>query len=104
MDDDILSKVVEVEREVQQSIEIEKKMSQEWLGNTKREAEEKVRTEEKELRRNLNDAISNARLNAGKKAGDIIKNVNNEANRLETLDDDILKKIILQHIIRILPG
>ncbi len=104
MDDDILSKVVEVEREVQQRIEIEKKMSQEWLENTKKEAEEKVLIEEKELTRTVNDAISKARLNAEKKAEAIIKDANIEAKRLEQLDDDILKNIVLKHIIRILPG
>jgi len=104
MDDDILSQVVEVEKEVQQRIEIEKKMSQEWLKNVKKEAEEKVLIEEKELKKNVTDSISIARLNAGKKAEAIISDANVEAERIEKLDDDILKNIIIKHIIRILPG
>ncbi len=104
MDDDILSQVVEVEKEVQQRIEIEKKMSQEWLENAKKEAEEKVLIEEKELKKNVNDSISTARLNAEKKAEAIISDANIEAGRLEKLDDDILKNIIIKHIIKILPG
>ncbi len=104
MDDDILSQVVEVEKEVQNRIEIEKKMSQEWLENAKREAEEKVLIEEKELKKNINDSISKARLNAGEKAEAIIRDANIEAERLEKLGDDILKNIILKHIIKILPG
>jgi vacuolar-type H+-ATPase subunit H len=104
MDDDILSQVVEVEKEVQQRIEIEKKMSQEWLENVKKEAEEKVLIEEKELKKNVTDSISIARLNAEKKAEAIISDANVEAERIEKLDDDILKNIIIKHIIRILPG
>lgn len=104
MDDDILSQVVEVEKEIQQRIEIEKKMSQEWLENAKSEAEEKVLIEEKELKKNVTDSISIARLNAEKKAEAIISDANIEAERLEGLDDDILKNIILKHIIKILPG
>jgi len=104
MDDDILSQVVEVEKEVQQRIEIEKKMSQEWLENAKSEAEEKVLIEEKELKKNVTDSISIARLNAEKKAEAIIRDANIEAERLEGLDDDILKNIIIKHIIKILPG
>ena len=104
MDDDILSQVVEVEKEVQQRIEIEKKMSQEWLENVKKEAEEKVLIEEKELKKNVTDSISIARLNAEKKAEAIISDANVEAERIEKLDDDILKNIIIKPIIRILPG
>lgn len=104
MDDDILSQVVEVEKEVQQRIEIEKKMSQEWLENAKSEAEEKVLIEEKELKKNVTDSISIARLNAEKKAEAIISDANIEAERLEGLDNDILKNIIIKHIIKILPG
>ena len=102
MDDDILSQVVEVEKEVQQRIEIEKKMSQEWLENVKKEAEEKVLIEEKELKKNVTDSISIARLNAEKKAEAIISDANVEAERIEKLDDDILKNIIIKPIIRIL--
>ena len=47
MDDDILSKVVEVEKEVQQRIGVEKNMSREWLENVKRDAEEKLLSTQK---------------------------------------------------------
>jgi vacuolar-type H+-ATPase subunit H len=104
MDDDILSKVVEVEKEVQQRIKIEEKMSQEWLENAKSEAEEKVLIEEKELKRNVHESIGKARLNAEIKAEAITRDANSEAKRLEKLDDDTLKKIISKHIIKILPG
>lgn len=104
MDDDILSKVVEVEKEVQQRIGIEKDISHEWLENVKRDAEEKILREEKELKIALNEAIKKTNINSEKEAVEIIKNADKEADKLERLGNDILKKIILKHIYRILPG
>ncbi len=104
MDDDILSKVVEVEKEVQQRIGIEKKMSQEWLENVKKDAEEKILRGKKELEESLNASIREAKLNAETKAVAIIKDADDKAERLKGLDDNILKKVILKHISRILPG
>ena len=104
MDDHILSQVVEVEKEVQQRIEIEKKKSQEWLVNAKSEEDEKVLLEEKKLEKSVNESISKARVNAQKKAEAIINDAHIEAERLGKLGDDILKKIILKHFIKILPG
>jgi hypothetical protein len=102
MDDDILSKVVEVEKEVQ--LGIEKDISHEWLENVKRDAEEKILREEKELKIALNEAIKKTNINSEKEAVEIIKNADKEADKLERLGNDILKKIILKHIYRILPG
>ncbi|MCK5506578.1 MAG: hypothetical protein KAJ10_15550 [Thermodesulfovibrionia bacterium] len=104
MDDDILSKVVEVEKEVQQRIGIEKNMSREWLENVKRDAEEKILREEKALKTALDEAISKTNINSGKKAIEIIKDANTEAEKLERLGNDILKKIIMKHTFMILPG
>lgn len=104
MDDDILSKVVEVEKEVQQRIDIEKNMSHEWLENVKNDAEEKILREEKELKDALVEEIGKTSLNSKRKAAEIIKDAGIEAEKLERLGNDILKKIILKHIYRILPG
>lgn len=103
MDDDILSKVVEVEREVQQRLDIEKKMSREWLENIKQEAEEKVLTEERDLKKTFNDAIKQTKSNAEGKTASIINNANVKAEKLKGLGDEILKKTILKHIYIILP-
>ncbi len=104
MEEDILGRVIEVEKEVQQKFEIEKKMSQEWLENVKKDAEKKVLAEEKDLKEAFHEAIKKAKLDAEKKAADIIKDADEEAERLKGLGDEILKKVILSHIYRILPG
>jgi vacuolar-type H+-ATPase subunit H len=104
MDDDILSKVVEVEKDVQQRIGIEKNMSREWLENVKRDAEEKILREEKELKTAFDEAIRKTNISSEKKAIEIIKDANTETEKLERLGNDILKKIIMKHTFMILPG
>lgn len=104
MDDDILSKVVEVEKEVRQKIDIEKKMSGEWMENIKKEAEQKILSEEEDLKKALSNATKKAKADAEAKTAAIINNANQEAERLKGLSDSILKKAILKHISIILPG
>jgi len=104
MDDDILSKVVEVEKEVRQKIDIEKKMSGEWLENIKKEAAQKILAEEEALEKTFSSAIKKAKADAAGKTAAIINNADREAERLKGLSDNILKKAILEHISKILPG
>jgi predicted AAA+ superfamily ATPase len=104
MDDDVLGKVVEVEKEVQQRLEIEKKMSREWLENVKKDAEEKIIAEEKELKGAASDAVRKEKIIAEKKAAEIVNKAKAEGKILEEIKDDILKTIIRNHIVRILPG
>ena len=104
MDDDILSKVVEVEKEVRQKIDIEKKMSGEWIENIKKEAEQKILSEEEDLKKALSNETKKAKVDAEVKTAAIINKANQEAERLKGLSDSILKKAILKHISIILPG
>jgi vacuolar-type H+-ATPase subunit H len=104
MDDDILSKVVEVEKEVRQKIDIEKKMSGEWLEKIKKEAKQKILAEEENLEKALSNAIKKTKTDAEEKTAAITANTYQEAERLKGLSDNILKKAILKHISKILPG
>ncbi len=104
MEDHVLSEVVKVEKEVQQMLEIEKKTSQEWLENVKKNAEKKVLEEEANIKEAFNIILEKTKLNTDKKAITILRDANVKAERLEGLGDEILKKIILRHITKILPG
>ena len=104
MDDDILSKVVEVEREVRQKLDIERKMSQEWLETVKKEAEDRVLAEEIGLMKAVDEAMEDARSGAGEKTAAIINSAAKEAERIRGLSDGTLKETVLKHISLILPG
>ncbi|UCD35503.1 MAG: hypothetical protein JSU90_01335 [Nitrospiraceae bacterium] len=104
MDDDILSRVVEVEREVQQRLDVEKKMSLDWIEKVKKEAEERVVAEEKKLKEEMGQDLQKAKLEAEKGAAAIIEDAHDEAARLRDIGDEILKKTIRKHLSTILPG
>mgnify|MGYP001573073268 FL=1 len=103
MEDDILSKIVEVEKEIQERLEIEKNKAHEWLEKVKKDAEKELITAEKELNESLNQELQDAKQHAEKKASEILLDAQTKAERLEKLSDEILKTVILKHIIRILP-
>jgi hypothetical protein len=103
MEKDILKEVIEVEKEVHEKIQIEKRISQEWLEKIKKDTEPEVLKEEENLKGSFNKAVKDAKLNAEKKAAAILEEANIKAERFEELSDGTLKKIILKHIKRILP-
>ncbi len=104
MKEDILGEVIEVEKEIQKRLEVEKNKSQEWLEKVKRDAQKEILTEENSLKGSLEKAVKEAQLNAEKKASNISNDAHAKAERLENLSDEILKGIILRHITRTLPG
>jgi len=103
MEDDILSKIVEVEKEIQERTEIEKNKAHEWLEKVKKDAETELATVEKELYESLNQELQDAKQHAEKKASEILLDAQTKAERIEKLSDEILKTVILKHIITILP-
>ncbi len=104
MEDDIIGKVVEVEKEVQEKIRIETTMTQDWLENVRKEAEKRVLAEETSLKEAAGEAINNAKLMNEKRAEEIIKEAGLLSERFEGLGDEQLKKIVLPHLSKILPG
>jgi hypothetical protein len=103
MKEDILSKVVEVEKEIAKKIEIEKTEDQERLEKLGSDSEKEILKENKRLQYALNKAASDIKTDAQKKALKIIEDASVSADRLEQISDDILKEIIMKHIVRILP-
>ena len=103
MEDDILSKIVEVEKEIQERTEIEKNKAHEWFEKVKKDAETELVTVEKELYESLNRELQDAKQHAEKKASEILLDAQTKAERIEKLSDEILKTVILKYIITILP-
>ena len=104
MEENILGKVVEVEQEIRQRLETEKEKSAQWLATAREDAgREIVRTREA-LKGSLDAAIKEARAESDKKASEVIEEAKLFAEKLDGLESEELKKIILRHISTILPG
>lgn len=101
---DILSKVIGVEKEIQERLIVEKERSVEWLEKVKREAEEAVAAEEERLKESFENARVGSRAEAERKTAEILKEAAGEAERISGLSDETLGRILMRHIALILPS
>jgi len=104
MQKDILSEVIEVEKEIQKCLEVEKAKSQDWLANAKKESAEELAREEKNIKESLNKSIEVAKKEAELKAAEIVNQTKARAERLAKLSNETLVDIVGKQISRILPG
>lgn len=104
MQKDILSEVIEVEKEIQKCLEVEKEKSRDWLEKVKKESELELAREEKNIQESLNKSIEVVKKEAELKAAEIVKQTEARAERLAKLNDQTLVDIVGEQITRILPG
>ena len=104
MEEDILGKVVEVEKEIRQRLETEKEKSAQWLATACSDAEKEVNRTQEDQKGLLDAALEEARAVSGEKASQMIEDAKLSAEKLEGIGSEELRKIILRHISTILPG
>ena len=103
MEKDILSRVIEVEKEIQEKLREEKGKSLEWLEGVKREAEEELAREEERLREYYQKTLDDTGAVAEKQAAELLRDSVLQAERLSGISDEILGRILLKYLPRILP-
>lgn len=103
MEDDILGKVVEVEKEIQNTIRTEKEKSRKWIENVRKDADKRLADTESELAESLEKAVERAKANAGSRASELLRNAEALAKTFQGLSDETLRAIITKHITSILP-
>ena len=104
MERDILSQVIEAEKEIQQRLDLEKVKTREWIERAKKECDEEFVLEEKRIKASLEKSIEEAIKEAEIKASGIVSRAEADAERLGRLETETLSKIIARQIDRILPG
>ncbi|KPJ99138.1 MAG: hypothetical protein AMK71_10185 [Nitrospira bacterium SG8_35_4] len=104
MEDDVLGKVVETEKEIQQKLEREKLKAAQWLEKIRAEAEKEVSATEDILKKSFADELHEIKRNAEQRASEIVIEEREKAAMLEKTGDDFLRKIISRHLREILPG
>lgn len=103
MGEDILSKVIAAEREIQQRLELERTSARELVDKAKDERERKLLEEEGKIKEKFSISFGQAVKDAESRASEMLEEARAEAARLENLDDELLKRIITKHLVRILP-
>jgi vacuolar-type H+-ATPase subunit H len=104
MDKDILRRVVEVEKDIQERLANEKRKAGERTQEARRNAEHEVHAEEARLADSFTTTVKEAQVMARKKASEALKDARSFAKTIDTLDDDIVLGVLLRHLDRILPG
>ena len=104
MEKDTLSQVIEAEKEIQKRMEIEKAKAAEWLESAKKGAEADYLREEKKVRASIDQWQAETAKEAEENAARIVGCAAREAERFGAVEADSLKRIVLKHIARILPG
>jgi vacuolar-type H+-ATPase subunit H len=104
MEKDILSEVIETEKEIQKCLEQETQKAKEWLEDVRNKAALELKQAEQEYTTALEQAMADAEREAAARALAVRKNSEMQADHLGKLDDRILKSILERRIKRILPG
>jgi vacuolar-type H+-ATPase subunit H len=104
MENDILREIIDVEKEIQQSVEHTRSMTREWLDARKKEIEDELARSEKEIQAAFEHSREMAIEDARKKASNIIADAERQASRISQINNDDLKKMVSSNLHKILPG
>jgi vacuolar-type H+-ATPase subunit H len=103
MEKNILSKVIEVEREIQERLREEKSKSLEWVERAKKEAEDELAKEEEGLKEYCRKTVDDTGAAAEKEAAELLRDSALHAEKLAAISDDVLTGIVLKYIQGIVP-
>jgi len=104
MEKDILSQVIDAEKEIQQCLEAERVKAREWLERANKEAEEAMLLEQRKIKEMQEQSLAEADKQAAQKAEEIIREATAASEHLGQLKPEVLRSIVEQRIPGILPG
>lgn len=104
MDSNILSEVIEVEREIQKCLELEQAKARDWLEKVKKECSDEVLKEESRIKDTLAAAEERARKEAEESAASSLRHAATLVEHLDHLDRAVLQALADKHIRTILTG
>lgn len=104
MKEDILEKIVNVERQIQEKIQKETLRAEEWLKEIRRKAEIDIKKEEDDLRNLLEECTIEAEIESRKEAENLIEKAKAYEKELLSIIDSALKDLLIRHLKKILPS
>ncbi len=104
MEQDLLSEVIKVEKEIQKSFELEKAASREWLEQAVKGFEEEAAKEEKTIEESVQPPLAKAKSDADARALELEANARRSAERITTVNNETLRRLLVNYWNRILPG
>ncbi len=104
MENNILREIIDVEKEIQLSIDKAKVSAGEWLDAKKKEIEQETAQEEKNILTSFEKARENSIRDAANRASELIAEAEKQADRIKHLNSQTVSGIVVNHIHKILPG
>lgn len=104
MEKDVLSQVIEAEKEIQKCLEAERAKAREWLDSERKQAEEAFLLEQEKIKHYQEQSLAAADREAERKIQEIVREAARSAERLGQLDTKVLLKLVEQRMSGILPG
>ena len=104
MENNILRDIIEVEKDIQLSLEQAKEKTRAWLETRKKEMNERLEKEEKEISASFQQAREKLAREAASRGEDLVKVAEKQADHIDHLKNDALARIVAHHIRTILPG
>jgi vacuolar-type H+-ATPase subunit H len=104
MENDILREIIDVEKEIQQSVDQTRLMTREWLDARKKEIEDELTRSENEIQAAFEHSREIAIEDARKKALNIVADAEQQAARIFQINNDDLKNMVSSNLRKILPG
>jgi predicted nucleic acid-binding protein len=104
MEQNTLTEVLDVERQIKEQLGVERAKAQRWLEQANRETDAATQAELAQLAQSRAAGAQAAKKAAEVKAAAIVQQAQTAAGRIERLDDQYLQAIVWQHIAEIIPG
>jgi vacuolar-type H+-ATPase subunit H len=104
MESDILREIIDVEKDIQQSVDHTRVTIREWLNARKKEIEEELARSEVDMQESFCISRKTVIEDAQKKSVNIMADAERQAARLMQIKNDNLKTIVSNCLHRILPG
>jgi len=103
MKEDLLQTVINVENEIQQSIEAEKKKAADWLESVRVSLSQELTDKKQQLLDHSTQSLEETCQITRHKAEKEISDVNQMADYLQNLPEDILLEVITEYLQMIMP-
>jgi hypothetical protein len=103
MEKDLLQKVIEVEKEIQQSIEAEKKKAAAWLESERISASRELERKKQQLHDDYDQSLEQTCRLTRNKAETEIAEVDLFVEYLENISEETLRETVTLHLQSILP-
>lgn len=103
MERNLLSEVIDAEKNIQKQLALEEIKVREWLENSRKECDAEFERERRAIEESDRLSLAQAEQEADIKASDIVQQASRTAGRLAALSAEELSRIVEKHIRAILP-